>query len=60
MFDRVLSIHCVKSVQIQSFFWSVISCIKTEYGDLLRKSVFNPNTGKYGQGKKSVFRHPFL
>ena len=23
--------HCVKSVQIRSFFWPVISCIKTEY-----------------------------
>ena len=26
--------HCVKSVQIRSFFWSVFSCIRTEYGDL--------------------------
>ena len=24
--------HCVKSVQIRSFFWSVFSCILTEYG----------------------------
>ena len=23
--------HCVKSVQIQSFFWSLFSCIRTEY-----------------------------
>ena len=23
--------HCLKSVQIQSFFWSVFSCIRTEY-----------------------------
>ena len=23
--------HCVKSVQIQSFFWSVFFCIRTEY-----------------------------
>ena len=30
------SAHCVKSVQIQSFVWFVISCIQTEYGDLLR------------------------
>ena len=28
--------HCVKSVQIRSYFWSVFSCIRTEYGDLLR------------------------
>ena len=25
-------IHCVKSVQIRSFFWSVFSHIRTEYG----------------------------
>ena len=24
----------MKSVQIRSFFWSVFSCIQTEYGDL--------------------------
>ena len=29
--------HCVKSVQIRSYFWSVFSCIRTEYGDLLHK-----------------------
>ena len=26
--------HCVKSVQIGSFFWSIFSCTRTEYGDL--------------------------
>ena len=26
--------HCVKSVQIRSYFWSVFSSIQTEYGDL--------------------------
>ena len=26
--------HCVKSVQIRSFFWSVFSCIRNKYGDL--------------------------
>ena len=30
--------HCVKIVQIRSFLWSVFSCIRTKYGDLLRKS----------------------
>ena len=28
--------HCVKSVQIRSFFWSVFSRIRTEYGEILR------------------------
>ena len=36
-------LHCVKSVQIRSYFWSVVSCIRTEYGDLR-----SPNTGKCG------------
>ena len=26
--------HCVKSVQIRSFFWSVFSRIRTEYGEI--------------------------
>ena len=25
--------HCVKSVQIGSFFWSIFSCTWAEYGD---------------------------
>ena len=32
--------HCVKSVQIRSYFWSVFSCIWTEYRDLLLKSPY--------------------
>ena len=27
-------LHCVKCVQIQSYFWSVFSCIRTEYGKI--------------------------
>ena len=51
---RTLSnIHCVKSVQIRSYFWSVFYCIRTEYGDL--RSKFSPNTGKYGPEKNPVF-----
>ena len=33
--------HCVKSVQIRSFFWPVLSCIKTKYGDLRSKSPYS-------------------
>ena len=32
---------CVKRVQIRSFFWSVFSCIRTEFGDWLRKSPYS-------------------
>ena len=28
------NIHCVKSVCIRNFFWSVFSCIRTEYGEI--------------------------
>ena len=31
----------MKSVQMQIFFWSVFSCIRTEFGDLLRKSLYS-------------------
>ena len=27
-------LHCLKSVQIRSFFWSVFSRIRTEYGEI--------------------------
>ena len=33
--------NCAKSVQIRSYFWSVFSCIRTEYGNLLRKSPYS-------------------
>ena len=57
--------HCLKSVQTRSFFWSVFSCIRSEYDlydwklDLLSKiyGVFSPNTGKnsiFGRFSRSV------
>ena len=33
--------HCMISFQIRSFFWSVFSCIRTEYVDLNRKSPYS-------------------
>ena len=30
-----------KSVQIRSYFWSVFSCIRTEYGEILRISPYS-------------------
>ena len=36
--------HCVKSVQIRSFLWSVFSCIRTEYRKIRTR-------------KNSVFKH---
>ena len=36
---------------MRSIFWSVFSRIRTEYGEILRISVFSPNPGKYGPEK---------
>ena len=41
---RIQVTHCLKSVQIRSYFCSVFSCIQTEYGEVL-----SPNAGKYGR-----------
>ena len=34
-------LHCVKIVQIRSFFWSVFSRTRTEYGEILRISPYS-------------------
>ena len=55
---QVSIIHCVKSVQIRSFFWSVFSCIRTEYRDLLRKSPYSVSEyRKIRTRKNSTFGH---
>ena len=41
---KVWTEHCVKSVQIRSYFWSVFSCIQSEY-----RKIWTRNN--------SVFRH---
>ena len=33
--------HWVKSIQIQSFFWTAFSCVQTEYGDLQSKYPYS-------------------
>ena len=38
---KIFLCHCVKSFQIQSFFWSIFSCIWTEYEDLYCKSPYS-------------------
>ena len=32
--ENTLCLHCAKSVQIRSYFWSVFSRIRTEYGEV--------------------------
>ena len=47
-----LHLHCVKSVQIRSFSWSVFSCIRIEYGDLWSKSPYSVRIQKIMDQKK--------
>ena len=41
----------MKSVQVRSFLWSAFSCIRTEYGDLLRKSRKNSLFGHFSRSE---------
>ena len=50
--------HCIKSVQIRSFFWSAFSCIRTEYGDLRSKSPYAARIkGNTYQKKICIWTH---
>ena len=52
---KSMAYNDVKSVQIRSYFWSLFSCIRTEYGDLrvqIRSyfwSVFSRIRNEYGE-----------
>ena len=47
--------HCMKSFQIRIFFWSVFSCIWTEYGDLPSKSRYSVRIQENTDQKKLRF-----
>ena len=44
-------------VTLWSFFWSVFSCTRTEYRDLLRKSPYSSEYRKIWTRENSVFGH---
>ena len=48
--------HCVKSVQIRSFFWSIFSCIRTEYRKMRtrKNSIFGHFSRSVGFGQLQV------
>ena len=48
-------VHYVKSAQIQNFFWSVFSCIRTEHGYLRSKSPYSVRIQENKVQKNSVF-----
>ena len=60
----ISSFHCVKSVQTQSFFWSVFSRIRTEYGEILRISPYSvrmwENTGQKKLRIRTLFTQCFI
>ena len=43
------SLHCVKSVQIRSYFWSVFSCIQSKY-----RKIRTRNNSIFGHFSRSV------
>ena len=49
--------HCVKSVQIRSFFWSVLSPIWTEHPDLFHKSPYLVQMRGNTDQTNSIFGH---
>ena len=58
--DSLEIMHCVKSVQIWSFVWSVFSHIRAEYGAIRSISVslrIQPECGKIRTRQNSVFGH---
>ena len=48
--------HRVQTVQMRSFFWSVFSCIRTDYGDLRSKSPYSVQKQENADQKK-LFGH---
>ena len=52
-----MMLHCMKSIQSRSFFWSVFSCIRTEYRDLLGKSPYFLRIQENTDQKKLRFGH---
>ena len=49
----------VKSVQIRSFFWSLFSCIRNEYGYLLRKNPYSVRIQENKDQKKTPYLDTF-
>ena len=46
---KLFNLHCVKSVQIRSYFWSAFSCIWTEY-----RKIRTRNNPVFGHSSRSV------
>ena len=53
----LLTLYCVKTVQIRNFFWSVFSCIWTEYRDFRSISSYSVWI-KENTDQKSIIKIP--
>ena len=53
------SVHCVESVQVRSFFWSVFPCIRIEYGNLGSKSPYPVRIQENTDQRKTPYFHTF-
>ena len=51
--------HCLKSVLIRSFFWSLFSCIRIEYGSLWSKSPYSVGIQESTDQKKTPYLDTF-
>ena len=49
------ALHCVKRVQIWSFFWSMLSCIRTEY-----KKIRTRKNSAFGHFPRSVSLYNYI
>ena len=49
--------HCVKCVQIRSFFWSVFSRVRTEYVEIRSMSSYSVRMRENSNQKSSIFGH---
>ena len=54
-----VNLHCVKSVQIRSFFLVSISRIRTEYGEILRISRYSVRMRENTDQKKTPYLDTF-
>ena len=54
-----ISIHCVKSVQIRSFFWSLFSCILTKYGEIWSITPYSVQMRQNTDQKKTPYLDTF-
>ena len=54
---KFLQLHCVKKCPYLEIFWSLFFRIRTEYVDLLRKSLYSVRMWEYVDQKNFEYEH---